>query len=167
MGDRVLDFKDEISDYELLKFYNPYFIEQKINSTNMYIESMYDYHYPHQVGDLIEHRIYFESVHIETLALSIIEKKQSLEKYIKRSNINLEVLNSVMEKYDESERQEIYQFFQTDGEYYPEKIVNELRHNIYNVSKDKRAKRNRDRDNDVLRDRLERAKVYKEMKGES
>lgn len=163
----MIDFKDEISDYELLKFYNPYFIEQKINSTNMYIESMYDYHYPHQVGDLIEHRIYFESVHIETLALSIIEKKQSLEKYIKRSNINLEVLNIVMENYDESERQEIYQFFQTDGEYYPEEIINGLRHNIYQVAKDKRAKRNRDKDNDVLRDRLERAKVYKEMKGES
>lgn len=71
-----------------------------------------------------------------------------------------------MEKYDESDRQEIYQFFQTDGEYYPEEIVNGLRHNIYKVAKDKRAKRNRDKDNDVLRDRLERAKVYKELKGE-
>ncbi|MFK5675427.1 hypothetical protein JTZ62_05240 [Mammaliicoccus sciuri] len=162
----MLDFKDEISDYELLKFYNPYFIEQKINSTNMYIEDMYDYHYPHQVGDLIEHRIYFESVHIETLALSIIEKKQSLEKYIKRSNINLEVLNIVMEKYDESERKEIYQFFQTDGEYYPKDTIQKLKRHIYKVSNLLRKERNDYREKLILSSKLERAKMYKELKGE-
>lgn len=141
---------DELSDYELLVHFNPYFINEKINSSYDYIEKMYDYHYPHQVGDLATHTIYFESVHIESLAIEIIERKESLQKYIERSKDNLNTLKQAKSKFSKSEKVKIDKFFKTDGEYYPTQLISLLKIDIQIISNQKRKNRNRKREKQEL-----------------
>lgn len=150
------EIKQELSDYELLVHYNPHYINEKIDSLNDYIEVMYDYHYPHQVGDLVTHTIHFESVHIESLAISIIEHKEGLKKYIERTNTNLEVIEKVTENYSQNEKDDIDLYFKTDGEYYPTHVIKKLKHDAYKLSNRLRNERLRSRDKQDLLKKLNR-----------
>ncbi|MBO3062931.1 hypothetical protein [Mammaliicoccus fleurettii] len=149
------EIKQELSDYELLVHYNPYYIKEKIDSSYDYIDTMYDYHYPHQVGDLITHTIYFESVHIETLAISIIEYKEGLQKYIERTNTNLKVIEEVTKEYSQSDKDDVDLFFKTDGEYYPTHVIEKLKYDAYKLSNKLRAARLREREKAELLSKLE------------
>lgn len=149
------EIKQELSDYELLVHYNPYYIKNKIECSYDYIEVMYDYHYPHAVGDLATHTIYFESVHLENLAISIIEYKEGLKKYIERTNTNLKVIEEVTQHYSQSDKDDINLFFKTDGEYYPNRVIARLKYDAYKLSNKLRAARIRAREKAELLSKVE------------
>lgn len=93
-----------ISDYTLFTLYNPKFIEKKAESIREGIETLYERNKPHMASDNITGILYYESVNIEHLAIQIIEEKEKLESYLKKSNRNLYHLYAVLEGYTKQEQ---------------------------------------------------------------
>ena len=93
-----------ISDYTLFTLYNPKFIEKKAESIREGIETLYERNKPHMASDNITGILYYESVNIEHLAIQIIEEKEKLESYLKKSNRNLYHLYAVLDGYTKQEQ---------------------------------------------------------------
>ncbi|MGX0300941.1 pathogenicity island protein [Staphylococcus hominis] len=93
-----------VSDYTLFTLYNPKFIEKKAESIREGIETLYERNKPHMASDNITGILYYESVNIEHLAIQIIEEKEKLESYLKKSNRNLYHLYVVLDTYTDEER---------------------------------------------------------------
>ena len=99
------DYKREmVCDYELLTRFNPNYINAKIAVIEQDIESMYDRTYPHLVGDKVVGSIYYESFSLEHLAIDIMEQKDRLAKYKRKSKQYLKYFYTVLDQYTSKEK---------------------------------------------------------------
>ena len=135
-----------ISDYTLFTLYNPKFIEKKAESIREGIETLYERNKPHMASDNITGILYYESVNIEHLAIQIIEEKEKLESYLKKSNRNLYHLYAVLDGYTKQEQIFIKNYIRNikvrDNE-----LVRRFKIDLYNYVQAEREKRQEERNN--------------------
>ncbi|MBN6092375.1 hypothetical protein JZG80_07280 [Staphylococcus saprophyticus] len=136
----IYEIKEEVSDYELLTRFNPYFISEKISAVENDIEMMYERTYPHLASDEFLQQIYYESFPLETLAIEIIEQKEKLEAYTRKSRRELKMFYKVINKYSINEQNDIKRFMKSHGAYNPD-IVDILKQQLYKASQNQRDQR--------------------------
>ncbi|AUJ52601.1 pathogenicity island protein [Staphylococcus hominis subsp. hominis] len=129
-----------ISDYTLFTLYNPKFIEKKAESIREGIETLYERNKPHMASDNITGILYYESVNIEHLAIQIIEEKEKLESYLKKSNRNLYHLYAVLEGYTKQEQIFIKNYIR-NTKVRDNELVRRFKIDLYNYVQAKREKR--------------------------
>lgn len=130
-----------LSDYELLTRFNPQFISEKISGAELDIEAMYDRTYPHLASDEYLHQIYYEAFPLETLAIEIMEQKQNLDKFVRKSQRDMKVFYKVIGKYSINEQNDIKRYMRTNGAYIPD-IIDRLKLELYEAVNEARNKRN-------------------------
>ena len=157
-----------VSDYTLFTVYNPKFIEKKAESIREGIETLYERNKPHMASDNITGILYYESVNIEHLAIQIIEEKEKLESYLKKSNRNLYHLYAVLEGYTKQEQIFIKNYIRNtkvrDNEF-----VRRFKIDLYNYVQAEREKRQEEHnkksfnaylvDKDEIRKRHQKKKI--------
>ena len=129
-----------ISDYTLFTLYNPKFIEKKAESIREGIETLYERNKPHMASDNITGILYYESVNIEHLAIQIIEEKEKLESYLKKSNRNLYHLYAVLEGYTKQEQIFIKNYIR-NTKVRDNELVRRFKIDLYNYVQAEREKR--------------------------
>ena len=135
------EIKKEVSDYELLTRFNPYYISEKISGAEEDIEAMYDRTYPHLASDEYLHQIYYEAFPLETLAIEIMEQKQKLDKFVRKSQRDLKSFYKVIGKYTINEQNDIKRYMKSNATYIPD-IIDRLNSELYELVIDDRTKRN-------------------------
>lgn len=135
------EIKREVSDYELLTRFNPYYISEKISCAEEDIEMMYDRTYPHLASDEYLHQIYYESFPLEKLAIEIMEQKQKLDKFVRKSQRDLKAFYKVIGKYTINEQNDIKRYMKSNATYIPD-IIDILKSELYEIVTDERTKRN-------------------------
>lgn len=135
------EIKKEVSDYELLTRFNPYYISEKISGAEEDIEAMYDRTYPHLASDEYLHQIYYESFPLEKLAIEIMEQKQKLDKFVRKSQRDLKAFYKVIGKYTINEQNDIKRYMKSNATYNPD-IIDRLKLELYELVIDDRTKRN-------------------------
>ncbi|MEN2033251.1 pathogenicity island protein [Staphylococcus hominis] len=93
-----------ISDDTLFTVYNPKFIEDKKQMIEDYIETLYERNTPNMVCDPVTQMVYYQSQNLESLVMYIIEEKEKLNAFIRKSNRNLYHLYAVLESYTKQEQ---------------------------------------------------------------
>ena len=93
-----------ISDDTLFTVYNPKFIEDKKQMIEDYIETLYERNTPNMVCDPVTQMVYYQSQNLESLVMYIIEEKEKLNAFIRKSNRNLYHLYVVLDTYTDEER---------------------------------------------------------------
>mgnify|MGYP007057659718 FL=1 len=135
-----------ISDYTLFTLYNPKFIEKKAESIREGIETLYERNKPHMASDNITGILYYESVNIEHLAIQIIEEKEKLESYLKKSNRNLYHLYAVLEDYTKQEQIFIKNYIR-NTKVRDNELVRRFKIDLYNYVQAEREKRQEEHNN--------------------
>ena len=77
--------QEKVSDYELFTRFNTYYIQSRIALIESDIEDMYDRTTPSLCSDTVSESIYYESYSVENLAIAILEERQKLERYKRKS----------------------------------------------------------------------------------
>lgn len=157
-----------ISDYTLFTLYNPKFIEKKAESIREGIETLYERNKPHMASDNITGILYYESVNIEHLAIQIIEEKEKLESYLKKSNRNLYHLYAVLEGYTKQEQIFIKNHIR-NAKVRDNELVRRFKIDLYNYVQAEREKRQEEHnkksfnaylvDKDEVRKRQQKKKI--------
>lgn len=137
----IYEIKEEVSDYELLTRFNPYFISEKISAVENDIEMMYERTYPHLASDEFLQQIYYESFPLEILAIEIIEQKEKLDAYTRKSQRELKMFYKVIKNYSIKEQNDIKRYMKSHGAYKPD-IIDILKGQLYVASQKQRDKRN-------------------------
>ncbi|MCI2920783.1 pathogenicity island protein [Staphylococcus hominis] len=157
-----------VSDYTLFTLYNPKFIEKKAESIREGIETLYERNKPHMASDNITGILYYESVNIEHLAIQIIEEKEKLESYLKKSNRNLYHLYAVLEGYTKQEQIFIKNYIR-NTKVRDNELVRHFKIDLYNYVQAEREKRQEEHnkksfnaylvDKDEVRKRQQKKKI--------
>ena len=129
-----------ISDDTLFTVYNPKFIEDKKQMIEDYIETLYERNTPNMVCDPVTQMVYYQSQNLESLVMYIIEEKEKLNAFIKKSNRNLYHLYAVLESYTKQEQIFIKNYIRNikvrDNE-----LVRRFKIDLYNYVQAEREKR--------------------------
>lgn len=157
-----------VSDYTLFTLYNPKFIEKKAESIREGIETLYERNKPHMASDNITGILYYESVNIEHLAIQIIEEKEKLESYLKKSNRNLYHLYAVLDGYTKQEQIFIKNYIR-NTKVRDNELVRRFKIDLYNYVQAEREKRQEEHnkksfnaylvDKDEIRKRHQKKKI--------
>lgn len=157
-----------VSDYTLFTLYNPKFIEKKAESIREGIETLYERNKPHMASDNITGILYYESVNIEHLAIQIIEEKEKLASYLKKSNRNLYHLYVVLDAYTDKERAFLMNYIK-HAKVRDNKLIRRFKIDLYNYVQAKREKRQEEHnkksfnaylvDKDEVRKRQQKKKI--------
>ena len=157
-----------VSDYTLFTLYNPKFIEKKAESIREGIETLYERNKPHMASDNITGILYYESVNIEHLAIQIIEEKEKLESYLKKSNRNLYHLYAVLDGYTKQEQIFIKNYIR-NTKVRDNELVRRFKIDLYNYVQAEREKRQEEHnkksfnaylvDKDEVRKRQQKKKI--------
>lgn len=142
-----------MSDYELLTRYSPYFMSERIKRFEHQIQCMYDLNTSHSTETVFGFMTV--CVRLEDLAIYIIEEREKLDNYRKRCERNTGLLKHVMSGYSTSVQKQIMQFFKSNGSYYPNNIIYQLRKELYTQSCNARNQRNKAREDVRLKHTLE------------
>lgn len=124
-------YKQHYSDYELLTQYNPYYVSEKIEDMQMYIESSYTRGLPRLTNDGTN--TMYESVSLETLALDVIQLKEDMIKYKIKALHKLRVFRNALNSFDKQSQMEIMKYFESYGEYRPDKLINDFSTKVYGI----------------------------------
>ena len=157
-----------VSDYTLFTLYNPKFIEKKAENIREGIETLYERNKPHMASDNITGILYYESVNIEHLAIQIIEEKEKLESYLKKSNRNLYHLYAVLDGYTKQEQIFIKNYIR-NTKVRDNELVRRFKIDLYNYVQAEREKRQEEHnkksfnaylvDKDEVRKRQQKKKI--------
>lgn len=123
--------KQNYSDYELLTQYNPYYVSEKIEDMQMYIEGSYTRGLPRLTNDGTN--VTYESVSLENLALDVIQLKEDMTTFKIKSLHKLRVCRNAMSRFDKQSQSEIMQYFESFGEHRPDKLINEFSTIVYGI----------------------------------
>lgn len=139
----IYEMREEVSDYELLTRYNSQYISDKIDAVEADIELMYERTYPRLASDEYLQQIYYESFPLETLAIEIIEQKQKLNAFIRKSRKALKLFYTVTKRYTINEQNDIKRYMRSQGTYKSD-IIDTLKRELFKASQSERNKRNKD-----------------------
>lgn len=124
-------YKQYYSDYELLTQYNPYYVSEKIEDMQMYIESSYTRGLPRLTNDGTN--TMYESVSVENLAFDVIQLKEDMTTFKIKSLHKLRACRYALSRFDKQSQKEIMQYFESLGEYRPDKLINEFSTLVYGI----------------------------------
>ncbi|MDK9868778.1 hypothetical protein [Staphylococcus equorum] len=123
--------RQQYSNDELLIYYNPYFIAEKIEDMQMYIESSYTRGLPRLTNDGTD--TMYESVSVENLAFDVIQLKEDLTKYKIKSLHKLRACRYALSRFDKQSQKEIMQYFKTLGAYRPDELIDDFSTLVYGI----------------------------------
>lgn len=129
-----------ISDYTLFTVYNPKFIEDKKQMIEDYIETLYERNTPNMVCDPVTQMVYYQSQNLESLVMYIIEEKEKLNAFIRKSNRNLYHLYAVLEDYTKQEQIFIKNYIR-NTKVRDNELVRRFKIDLYNYVQAEREKR--------------------------
>ncbi|MEB7865888.1 hypothetical protein NGC65_10585 [Staphylococcus xylosus] len=123
--------RQQYSNEELLIHYNPYFIAEKIEDMQQFIDSMYSRGLPRLTNDGTN--VIYESVPVETLAFEVINQKEDLTKYKMKSLHKLRACRYALSRFDKQSQREIMQYFKTFGAYRPDRLIDEFSTIVFGI----------------------------------
>lgn len=123
--------RQQYSNEELLIYYNPYFISEKIDDMQQFIDSVYSRGLPRLTNDGTN--VIYESVPVETLAFEIINQKEDLTKYKMKSLHKLRACRYALSRFDKQSQKEIMQYFKTFGAYRPDRLIDEFSTLVFGI----------------------------------
>ncbi|MGZ9790190.1 pathogenicity island protein [Staphylococcus hominis] len=129
-----------ISDDTLFTVYNPKFIEDKKQMIEDYIETLYERNTPNMVCDPVTQMVYYQSQNLESLVMYIIEEKEKLNAFIRKSNRNLYHLYAVLESYTKQEQIFIKNYIR-NAKVRDNELVRRFKIDLYNYVQAEREKR--------------------------
>ncbi|WP_432721538.1 hypothetical protein [Staphylococcus shinii] len=124
-------YKQHYSDYELLTQYNPYYVSEKIEDMQMYIENSYTQGLPRLTNDGTS--VMYESVSVENLAFDVIQLKEDMIKYKIKALHKLRAFRNALNSFDKQSQMEIMKYFESYGEYRPDKLINDFSTKVYGI----------------------------------
>ncbi|UTI88157.1 pathogenicity island protein [Mammaliicoccus sciuri] len=125
------DFENnKFTEYELLMKFNPKIINSKIKAMNMQIECMYHLNMSHVItadnGQLVS-----TSYPLDKLVIYIVEEKNKLSYYKRKSDERLKVLKRVISSYTLQEQRNIMRFMATNGRVKDFDVIDRLQVDLY------------------------------------
>lgn len=129
-----------ISDDTLFTVYNPKFIEDKKQMIEEYIETLYERNTPNMACDPVTQMVYYQSQNLESLVMYIIEEKEKLSAFIRKSNRNLYHLYAVLEDYTKQEQIFIKNYIR-NTKVRDNELVRRFKIDLYNYVQAEREKR--------------------------
>ena len=157
-----------ISDYTLFTVYNPKFIEDKKQMIEDYIETLYERNTPNMVCDPVTQMVYYQSQNLESLVMYIIEEKEKLNAFIRKSNKKLYHLYAVLEGYTKQEQIFIKNYIR-NTKVRDNELVRRFKIDLYNYVQAEREKRQEEHnkksfnaylvDKDEVRKRQQKKKI--------
>ena len=157
-----------ISDDTLFTVYNPKFIEDKKQMIEDYIETLYERNTPNMVCDPVTQMVYYQSQNLESLVMYIIEEKEKLNAFIRKSNRNLYHLYAVLEDYTKQEQIFIKNYIR-NTKVRDNELVRRFKIDLYNYVQVEREKRQEEHnkksfnaylvDKDEVRKRQQKKKI--------
>lgn len=130
-----------VSDNYIKTAFNRSFVNKLIRSWEEQIEDMYDLHYPRMFLDPYTGQLSYESNHIDSLAMDIIEEREKLEQRKRSMYHELLIFDKTIAKYTPLERKQIKQFQSSNDIYIPD-IIDILRVEMYETLTVERNQRN-------------------------
>lgn len=124
-------YKQYCSDYELLTQYNPYYVSEKIEDMQMYIESSYTRGLPRLTNDGTN--TMYESVSVENLAFDVIQLKEDMTTFKIKALHKLRACRYALSRFDKQSQREIMQYFKTFGAYRPDELINDFSTLVYGI----------------------------------
>ncbi|EJX19115.1 hypothetical protein SOJ_00540 [Staphylococcus sp. OJ82] len=124
-------YKQYYSDYELLTQYNPYYVSEKIEDMQMYIESSYTRGLPRLTNDGTN--TMYESVSVENLAFDVIQLKEDMTTFKIKALHKLRACRYALSRFDKQSQKEIMQYFKTFGEYRPDRLIDEFSTLVFGI----------------------------------
>ncbi|AMG19035.1 hypothetical protein QI334_08465 [Staphylococcus saprophyticus] len=124
-------YKQYYSDEELLTYYNPYYISEKIENMQMYIESSYTRGLPRLTNDGTN--VMYESVSVENLAFDVIQLKEDMTTFKIKALHKLRACRYALSRFDKQSQCEIMRYFESFGEYRPDKLINDFSTLVYGI----------------------------------
>lgn len=131
---------ETISDDTLFTVYNPKFIEDKKQMIEDYIETLYERNTPNMVCDPVTQMVYYQSQNLESLVMYIIEEKEKLSAFIRKSNRNLYHLYAVLEDYTKQEQIFIKNYIR-NTKVRDNELIRRFKIDLYNYVQAEREKR--------------------------
>ncbi|MEB7811099.1 hypothetical protein [Staphylococcus xylosus] len=125
-------YKQYYSDYELLTQYNPYYVSEKIEDMQMYIESSYTRGLPRLTNDGTN--TMYESVSVENLAFDVIQLKEDMTTFKIKALHKLRACRYALSRFDKQSQKEIMQYFKTFGAYRPDELIEEFSTLVYEIN---------------------------------
>lgn len=123
--------RQQYSNDELLIYYNPYFIAEKIEDMQQFIDSMYSRGLPRLTNDGTN--TMYESVSVETLAFEVISQKEDLTKYKIKSLHKLRACRYALSRFDKQSQKKIMKYFKTLGAYRPDELIDEFSTIVFGI----------------------------------
>lgn len=123
--------RQQYSNDELLIYYNPYFIAEKIEDMQQFIEGSYSRGLPRLTNDGTN--TMYESVSLETLALDVIQLKEDLTKYKTKALHKLRACRYALSHFDKHSQMEIMKYFESLGEYRPDELIDEFSTIVFGI----------------------------------
>ncbi|MGO3818237.1 MAG: hypothetical protein ACTJH3_11965 [Staphylococcus equorum] len=124
-------YKQYYSDYELLTQYNPYYVSEKIEDMQMYIESSYTRGLPRLTNDGTN--TMYESVSVENLAFDVIQLKEDMTTFKIKALHKLRACRYALSRFDKQSQKEIMKYFKTLGAYRPDELIDEFSTIVYGI----------------------------------
>lgn len=127
-----------ISEYALLTEYNPIFINTKIKAINTHIEAMYHLNMSHITTNEVMGIISI-SYPVEKLVIKIIEEKEKLQRYKKKSSKNMKQLKQILKGYSPSEQKEVMCYMRSNGATLNYELIERLQRDLYEATRNQKV----------------------------
>lgn len=121
---------NKFTEYELLMKFNPKIINSKIKAINMQIECMYHLNMSHVTTDE-NGRLVSTSYPLDKLVIYIVEEKNKLGYYKRKSNERLKILKRVISSYTLQEQRNIMRYMATNGRVKDFDVIDRLQVDLY------------------------------------
>lgn len=161
MGTTIEMFQEQVSDYELFTRFNTCYIQERIALMERNIEDMYDRTTPSLCSDTVLESIYYESYSVENLAIAILEERQKLERYKRKSQRDLNAFYTVLGRFSTKEQKYIKDYINTRSEAHMN-MIERFKVELYKYIQTNRNERNKGVENDYsyINDNRQKAKTY-------
>lgn len=134
-----------VSDNYIKTALNRNFVNKLIKKCEEQINDMYYLHYPRVFLDPYTGQLSYESNHIDSLAMDIIEEREKLEQRKLSMYHELLIFDKTIAKYTPLERKQIKQFQSSNNMHIPD-IIDKLRMEMYEILNIERNQRNEARE---------------------
>ena len=161
MGTTIEMFQEQVSDYELFTRFNTCYIQERIALMEMDIENMYDRTTPSLCSDTVLESIYYESYSVENLAIAILEERQKLERYKRKSQRDLNAFYTVLGRFSTKEQKYIKNYINTHSEAHMN-VIERFKIELYKYIQTNRNERNKGIENNYsyINDKHQKLKTY-------
>lgn len=161
MGTTIEIFQEQVSDYELFTRFNTCYIQERIALMERNIEDMYDRTTPSLCSDTVLESIYYESYSVENLAIAILEERQKLERYKRKSQRDLNAFYTVLGRFSTKEQKYIKNYINTHSEAHMN-VIERFKIELYKYIQTNRNERNKGIENNYsyINDKHQKLKTY-------